>query len=374
MRRFRRSLLLIAGLLIAALASEGAARVVASSTPEAVRWYDEFAQHKIEQMDDLGDVDVVFAGTSMAWQAFVPSVFDEEAATTSYNAGLNGGTPEVMQRWLLEEVIPRTRPDTVVWGLSSYDFAPGYGTQQRDVYDNALATRNGWLASVEQQASQWSVLVRERTVLRSLNDIAGARADEREANRDDAVMHTGNGGERLLFERNVTPEVQLVTEARLADYRIDPDDRALIVATIETLRTQGIEVVLVNLPVPDRFIDAHPRGLIDYRRVAPAVDEIATELDVRFLDLSGGFTDDDFVDFTHLIERATRTFSVVAATAFASDRDDRGTTETPLEAAGATGSEDTDCTTRTVIDEYGFEVEVIDCTGDPDTPSGGGPP
>ena len=176
----RRPLGILAGIVLVVVLAELAARVVLTSTPEAIRWYDEAAQLKIEQMDEVERTDVVFAGTSMAWQAFVPSVYDEATGTTSYNAGLNGGTPDVMERWLLEEVVHRLHPTTVVWGLSSLDLAPNYGDRQREVYDNALATRTGLHADAEQAAAGWSDLIANRTALRSCIKVAGAGSDARQ--------------------------------------------------------------------------------------------------------------------------------------------------------------------------------------------------
>jgi hypothetical protein len=58
----RRVAWLLVGVAAMFVVAEIAARIVLTATPDAIRWYDEATQLKIEQMDDLGDVDIVFAG------------------------------------------------------------------------------------------------------------------------------------------------------------------------------------------------------------------------------------------------------------------------------------------------------------------------
>ncbi len=363
LQALRRPLGLLAGTILVFLIAELAARVVLTSAPVAIRWYDEAAQLKLEQMDELDRIGVVFAGTSMAWQAFVPSVYDEATGTTSYNAGLNGGTPEVMERWLLEEVVQRLHPTTVVWGLSSLDLAPNYGDQQRGVYDNALATRTGLLADVEQAAAGWSDLIANRTVLRSANQVAGAGSDAREAALALADEQLGDDGERLDFEIDRSDGQGQIMQARLRDFSPSDEDLDTISRVVEDLRDRGIEVILVQLPVPSTFIAAHPNGRADYDRTTVAIDTLATVLDTRFLRLTGGVTDTDFVDFAHVDAPAATAFTTRAAEAIRSQRDDRGQAQN--QPAPTTTNEPqpppTDCISETIIDDYGLEIEIDTC-------------
>jgi hypothetical protein len=299
---------------MAFLLAELVARMLMQSTPEAVRWYDEAAQLKVAQMDDLGDVDVVFAGTSMAWQAFVPSVVNQTTGTSSYNAGLNGGTPEVMERWLLEEVVPRTNPTTVVWGISSLDLAPNYGAQQRQVYDEALASRTGVLARVEQAIAERSELVANRSVLRSLNDTFGSGADEREASFATAREHLGSMGERLDFRPGGTDRERQIMRSRLVDYSPDPNDAGSMSRVISELRRQGITVVLAELPAPSGFVDSHPDGPTDFQATQWALAGIGLVQGVDVIQNTAVFDDDDFVDLSHLTSAGATTFSESFAT------------------------------------------------------------
>ncbi len=367
---------MVVGVLFAMVAGELLARAVMSQTTEAIRWYDATTQLKVEQMDALDGADVVFAGTSMAQQGFVPGVFDDVLGGTSWNAGLAGGTPDVMAPWLLDEVIPRLDPELVVWGLSSFDVAPAYGEQQAAVYSEALETRSGWLANADSIVSERSVLVRNRTVLRSLDALAGVAAEERSAAHTLAQEITAPTGERVEQTVDVSQDRGRIVQARLQRFTPDPSDVALIERTVLDLLDRGVEVVLVELPVPDRFRDAHPNGAADHALVGPALAGIAERSGVRFLRLLDGPTGPDFVDFTHLDAAAAAEFSRVAAAAVAGDRDDTmstleqaellGIESVPAEPDAATTAEVVvadvdDCEPEIVVDDYGFEIDVANC-------------
>ena len=318
----RRLTLWIAGFVLAVVAAEFVAGAVMETSEPSIRWYDAATEIKVNALDAGDEVDVLFAGTSSAWQGFVPSVWQAEGGGTAYNVGLAGGTPEVMQRWLPEEAEPRARPATVLWGLSSFDVAPEYGQVQQEAYDDAPETREGWLADVERAAASVSTLVRERTVLRSPDQLWGDGYDERVEDRAEAETITADDGERRDFTEDTYARRAAIVRARLRDIRPDPDDLDRIADTVQRLGDRGVEVVLVQLPMPDRFVALHPDGAADYAQVAPALAGLADELGVRFLDLTDGFTDDDFVDFTHLDEDGAARLTRQAIEAYGSGRND----------------------------------------------------
>lgn len=368
----RRSVLFLVGMVLIALLAESTARLVLSDRPGEIRWYDATTQLKVEQMEELGHADLVVAGTSMAWQAFVPDELRAETGLVTYNAGLAGGTPEVMQRWLLEEVVPRLEPTTVVWGLSSFDVAPAWGEQQRAIYDDALATRAGWMGDLERWMAERSELVANRTVLRSISDTFGQGADDRAAELDEAARFLGPGGERLDFRVDLGAERREIVEARLVGFAPSAADLATIEATVRALEAGGIEVVLAELPVPDRFVAAHPVGTAGFASVRIALADLAARVGVRFIAATDGFDDADFVDYTHLDQDAAAAFSRGFAAALVSGVDDA----MAASAAGSVTDDDVTasgpidvppgCRLAVVEDEYGFEVEVLRCEDDPD--------
>ena len=119
-------------------------------------------------MDRRGPTDVVFAGTSMAWQGLDPATFTriDRTGRSAYNAGLAGGIPGVMEPWLVDEVAPRLEPELLVWGLSTLDLAPAYGEENVAAYQDAPAVASGAMAELDRRAGSVSALVRRRSALR----------------------------------------------------------------------------------------------------------------------------------------------------------------------------------------------------------------
>jgi len=309
----------VVGTAAAFLAAEVTARIAEAAGPPALRYYDATTQLKVEQMDRLGGVDVVFAGTSMAWQGLVPEVFtaNDAAGRAAYNAALAGGVPVVMEPWLLEEVVPRLHPDLVIWGLSSMDFSAAYGEENLERYRDALEARIGWLAATEQAAADVSALVRYRTILRRPSALMGPGRHQIDHEFSEAAAVLGAGGERLDFVVDTGPERGRQVEARLRNYRIDPADIDAVERTASALRSRGIQVVLVELPFPSRYMALHPDGAADTTRAHETIAALADILELPFVDLRYGFRDDDFVDFTHLDRGAAARLTMALAGALA---------------------------------------------------------
>ncbi len=303
-----------AGLVVLAVAELTGRTLVAASDAPALRWHDHSAELKIEQMDELDHVSTVIVGTSMAQQALVPR--DLEAwLGSSYNAGLNGGVPVVAEQWLRDQVTPRIEPDRVLWGLGPLDISATYGNATLNAYERALATKEGVPATAERATAAISSLVRNRTVLRDPSELLGRKATARRNSRADALAATGERGERIEFQTAVTPARAAEVRGRITPFALDRDDLAAIVRSVQQLRTGGVEVILVQLPVPPRFEELYPGGPDQAAMVDSALDALARELDVPLVRTSGSYTNSDFVDYTHLNQAAAARFSIETALA-----------------------------------------------------------
>lgn len=310
MRRPLRILLLAALTVLAA--GEVAARAVEGQveTPQLL-WYDEPTQLKVAQMEKRENVGLVVAGTSMAWQGLVPSVLDDDGSV--YNAALAGGVPQVMEPWLTGPVLDALQPDVVVWGLSSLDFSDVYGEAGFDVYRDAPASRSGILASADRSARRWSALMRQRPVLREPSLLLGDGQVRTAERFNEASRTLGPDGERLDFDPAVSDDRALEVRSRISPFRADRDDLAAMARTIAELRARGTTVVLVEMPVPPRFLSLYDGGAIEHRLVRTLIDAIGDELDVPVLRTRDVFVDDDFVDYTHLNASAAADFSTSVA-------------------------------------------------------------
>jgi hypothetical protein len=303
-----------AGLVVLVAAELFGRTLVAASDAQALRWHDHSAELKIEQMENLDEVSTVIIGTSMAQQALVPQ-FLEPWLGSSYNAGLNGGVPVVAEQWLRYQVTPRIEPTRVLWGLGPLDISAVYGDATLNAYERALATKDGLPASAERATASISSLVRNRTVLRDPSELLGQKANARRNSRADALAGTGEWGERIEFQTAITPARAAEVRGRITPFALDRNDLAAIARSVEQLRADGVEVILVQLPVPPRFEDLYPGGPGQGELVDSALDALAGELDMPLVRASGSYTNSDFVDYTHLNQAAAERFSIETAAA-----------------------------------------------------------
>ncbi len=296
----------VAALAMVVLGELGARVALARSDAPVLRWHDFSTQLKVEQMDERGDVDLVVIGTSMAQQDIVPGVLADALADdggpteTIYNAALNGGVPVVMEPWLLDQVVPRLRPDVVVWGLSPLDMSLEYGDATLEAYEDALQTRPGILAEVDRFVSRFSDLVAARAVLRNPDQILGSGRDDNRRRLAEAEAEVGPDGERTNFASATGIGHAQEMARRITPFQLDRDDLAAIARTVDALRRDGIEVVFVELPVPDRFRRLYPGGPEQQQLVTDTIAALGEALDVEVITSIGPTDDSSFVDFTHL--------------------------------------------------------------------------
>ena len=309
----RRAVLALVIALVVAGSAEAAARLAEDDLPEAVRWYDAASQRKIDQMDRRGPTDVVFAGTSMAWQGLDPATFTriDRTGRSAYNAGLAGGIPGVMEPWLVDEVAPRLEPELLVWGLSTLDLAPAYGEENVSAYQDAPAVASGAMAELDRRAGSVSALVRRRSALRDPAAWWGEGEDDPLFAAADSLL--GPLGERREFDVLPDGERAQLAATRLREWEPSRADLATIRRTVRELTDQGISVVLTPMPTPPRFVELHPDGAGDLEAFSEALAELAENLEVPMIDVAVGYDDEDFVDYTHLnqagAERFTRQFT-----------------------------------------------------------------
>ncbi len=210
-------------------------------------------------------------------------------------------------------VKPRLEATTVMWGLASLDFSSSYGLANFDTYESALESQDGWLADVDRWTSQHSVLLRERRVLRDPSRLFGAEADVDTENHEFAGNSVGTDGERLLFDPDTSDRLRLVQSARLRDFALDGADIDAILHVGDELAKRDITLILVALPMPQRFVDVHPRTDQDVATVSRALELIAEDLSVTLVGPTRTYDDADFVDFTHLSAAAATRFSTDVA-------------------------------------------------------------
>jgi len=314
--------------VIVLVLAEGGARALGPYLPEPQLYGDDATQVKVAQMDGLGAscVDVVLAGDSMGRDAFDPAAFSDAdgAHRRAYNASLDAASPAVLRRWLLEEVLPRLHPTTVVVTIASLDLnAHGNATvSARAAYETAALTRPGPGGRVAAWLTTTSDLVRYRTELRdpaTLGDAiedwrAGQPAARRPTTGIDGLLGGGGQGlsRRALRYRADVGTTSFTRSQLLGSYEIDADQVDAAHDLIRELRGQGVQVAIVVLPVTADYVALHPRGEADFDAFLAVARDLATDAGTPLVDLhapDASAPAEMFADTHHLNEQGARWFS-----------------------------------------------------------------
>jgi len=314
----RRSILLVSALAVVLLAEAGA-RVLSPYLDEPDAWGDRARAVKVAQLDDRaatgGCVDVVVAGNSMARDGIVPSIMmaSDPEGRSVYNAALDAAGPALVEPWLVDHVLPRVEPATVLLVVATPDLNPSAPASRAaaDNYRSSLAGSPGAFGAVHRWLTDHVALVRTRAMLRSPDAIDDAidrwRRDEPAPRTapdtlSNVLGSDGEGRSRSdLLRQPGAPVSAFVTEQLLADFTVAPEATETLAALAVAVRARGAEPAFVILPVTDAFVDAHPNGQADLDATRAAVAAAASGADAPLVDLSdAAVPDDGFADSHHL--------------------------------------------------------------------------
>ena len=314
-RRRRLALAAVAAVVVL-LAAEGGARILAPYLAEPARYGDDATAVKVAQMDarGAGCTDVVLAGNSMGRDAFDPQAFTaaDDLHRDAYNASLDAASPELLEHWVPGEVVPRLQPTTVVLTLASLDVnAEGPATRAAiEAYEGAEQTRPDLIGRLGVAAGSVSDLVAYRTELRDPEEVRAAI--DRMRSRTGAARPSADGIDRVLgpdgeglsrraLRYGGEAGAKLFTrEQLLKGWQLDPAQVDAAASLIDELRADGLDVVLVVLPVTDDYIDQHPNGAADFDAFLTAATGIAASTGAPLVDLHDEAPTELFADTHHL--------------------------------------------------------------------------
>jgi len=304
-----RSTKMLASFVAVLLVVETAVRVVSSGFPEPVTWYHEIAQAKVEQLAEQDDdLDYVFIGTSQTYHGIDPAIVDRRLGTRSYNAAIPAGIPPLQRRWLEDAVLRHRAVDTVVWPISSIDLNAARPQDVTPLYDESFEVRHGMLADVDRWLSARLAMFRHRRVLTDSRSWFDAD-DPVDRARD--VLHT-NGKRRPGRANTGDAERRRILRDVIGEYEVGGRMSADIRRTVGALRERDVDVILVWLPQAPRFLELLPDPSSDAAARREA-QRLAADLDASFIDVSVGYGNEDFIDFTHLSGEAAQRLSTTVA-------------------------------------------------------------
>lgn len=252
---------------------------------------------KLRDVDEVGPVDVVFAGSSHSYRGFDPRIF-AEAGLSSYNLGTNSQTP-LNSLFLLREHWDDLRPELVVYEIYPTMLATKGLESFHDLAINLPLTR---------QRVAMALATRDPRSLNTLLAVAWRRAwrpldEERQADFP---------GERLVG-RGYVARTDTLGRLRLPPVSVlEPDERQFefLRRIVEEARGRNARVVFVSQPV----VSSLPMVVRGQDRIKDRVRQLAREVEVPYLDLQGLEALDwrrHFFDPNHLNQAGVQIFNRV---------------------------------------------------------------
>ena len=310
---------------------EGALHVLEPFLPSPLDWPIANMQAKFEQMTDLADdgqqVDIAFVGSSVVFNGIDPVAFtNASTGIVGYNAAIAGAiSPRSWRWWTNEVVLPRLQSEIVVIGVASVDLNSGVAdvfwgplTRSRGFGRVETNTETSWGSRLEDELDQRIALFRLRTILREPLRIVVRFGKGDSTALDIGPYGTGPVAGKIEPYELTESGKRRIKEGELEDFRLQGPDLEELEGLVEDLQSQGVGVVLLNMPVTDDYIALHPNGLRDYTRYLGELTDLARRRDIRFLDFGREVSSLDlFRDPTHLNPTGAARFSRVVAEAMA---------------------------------------------------------
>ena len=311
MRTFGVFLAVVMSVLVGA---EVAARViVAPRTGDANASKDVQVERQIGFVRNLetDGVSIVVAGTSMAGVGVDPKVLTAMTDRSAFNAALGCANPHVVADWIPNFVAPELQPDVVVLAMTPSDLdSASCPRAWTDI--ELLTVPPGDSRTLQQRVDprpflrENSALWRQRPWLRQINNLPFLIVDM-EWTWD--VTFRADGFWQIDAWAEVDQETFLL-EPHRTQIAIDETRAAAVSSTISELQDQGIEVVVAELPMANRWIDHLEDSLVTYAEAEEALRSIAEESGATFLPSPEEFHKNGyFIDEGHMTPEGSLSYS-----------------------------------------------------------------
>jgi len=308
---------------------EVAARITEPYLPEPDRWPSSEAAAKVDQMEDLEDdpnpISTVFLGSSVVAEGIDPVAFSESAGTTGYNAALSAASPRSLVPWTQNVVLSTAEPRLAVIGLVSRDLndngisqtefverlESSPGMIERGQPDNLMESLEKWFLAHSALFRVRPFLGDPQRLLSELFPAGGAEGDEVEA--------VGALGADSSYDGQPYADIDTWRAAwnarHLNDFLIGESEIEALHELIERLKSSGVQVMLVNMPVTDDYVDTIRDGARLQVEFSDLLEDTASDLEVGYLDVSDQFDKEAFRDPAHLTPAGARSLAIALAEA-----------------------------------------------------------
>ena len=284
-------------------------------TPESVGSGQQQLDRKLVLLREMiagpGPVDALFLGSSQVHRAIDPSLVEGPLRAASggelrlFNFGLNG-ISEVGQVPVARILVRKYHPRLIVVGVSSYGM-----DDRRDIrfgehleaspwfrYHSGRLDVDGWLLEHSYAMRQY-----QGYLYWSNPDAEQLEIQERAVS---GMQPDGHGA----FEPGRFRDVDEEAAAALADFRVSPSHVEALDALF-ALRSPGLEVVAVEMPVHPHVIAGYGRGAADHEAALAAIEQVAAKHGVAFwrFPTDPPIPADAWADFVHLNRAGTAIYS-----------------------------------------------------------------
>jgi hypothetical protein len=338
MRSTRRRLLTVVAVAVGLLlVAEAGVRLSSSRLPTPQLWSGPEMPVKEEQIDELaahGGASVVFMGSSTMDAAADASAFHINGATRPlYNGSTGAGSMSMIDIWGRLVAVPRLHPDVIVLGLVSRELNPNDREQalintnfMRSKAVRRLLGTETLLERVERHAEAASDLVNYRSVLRQPRRVWDTLRTGEFLSGEFGEIVAADGQYQGFLERHVQDSGVTTASLRqtaLRDFEIGDQQVRTLRKMLDAFTGQGIQVVVVNMPVARVYVDAHPHGKAGYLEAVDVVREEAVRAGAEFIDL-GQWPDALMADMGHVNATGVRRFTEEITPVIAAALDDHG--------------------------------------------------
>ncbi|MDH4168655.1 MAG: hypothetical protein OEW42_03615 [Acidimicrobiia bacterium] len=242
-------------------------------------------------------LDVLVVGSSVPKRAYDPAQLSAGLGRVAGNAGAGGSTPEMMAPWL-DEIRSTVQPSTIIWGISGSDLYGYCMVEERLVAyeESARNRRQGFAPLVNGPQPGWTHL---------LGPIdATSYADTLILDTAFTDYEPGTRGRSVNLERPLRKTIDRlmgVHAAELAAADLCVARFAAFNDALTALVADGVEVIVVALPMLDELAAMHPDGVSGPQEELAGVGG-SLPVGVRFLDHSAPLDDELFADTFHVTE------------------------------------------------------------------------
>ena len=256
-------------------------------------------------------VDIVVAGTSMAGVGIDPAVLSDVTGRSAFNAALGCANPLIVADWLPNFVAAELSPDVVVLAITPTDLDPlscPRAWTQIEMLTVPAGTERSLRRSLNPRPflQENSALWRQRPWLREINNLPYLVVD---VPWTWDVTFRPDGFWQVDAWAEVDQETYLL-EPHRTQISIDEQRVEAISSTISELRGQGVNVVVAEMPMAQRWIDHVGGSLVSFDEAEQTLQEVAEEAGARYVQSPEEFHNNRFfIDEGHMVPEGAKQYS-----------------------------------------------------------------